>query len=285
VQDQEAESPKRSPQIFISYNSEDRDNALRIARTLKDAGLRPWVHEWEIGLGDNIAESMETALRTSDVVLVLVSRKSAASSSTNWTANFEQELADRAITVVPAMVEPGGVPGELLNRRVIDLTRDGATQKLADQLTAAVNIDFATLTPQSFENLVGDLLSDLGFASVQRPPAFADFGADFVAVNNVRDPFGTTTSETWFVQVKVHREKRVSVAVLQRMFGHLAMSRGTTKGLIVTNGQLTSSARTFLSEMNDKLGRQLRVIDGTELKTLLLQRPIIVRRYFPEAKT
>ena len=45
--------------IFVSYTSADRDWAQWIAWTLKEAGHEPFVHEWEVGAGENIPAWME----------------------------------------------------------------------------------------------------------------------------------------------------------------------------------------------------------------------------------
>lgn len=276
-------SHERRRQVFLSYTREDREAAMRVATALRDAGLKAWVADWEINPGDNFLEKMERALSSTDLVLVLFSQKSVNSPWLTAELTFAQKLTDRAITVVPAMVEPCQLPAQFLNRQIIDLSQDmpRAAQRLADQLNVTVDVDFSQLSAQSFEALVADLLSELGL-SVQRTSRMRDGGVDFLATHHVRDPFGTVKPETWFVETKFYKDQRVSVSTIRQMLGYLAVSPGASKGLIVTNGQLTSEARKFLAEANSRLGSELRAIDGTELKNLLLQQPSLTRRHFPQ---
>ena len=68
------------------------------------------------------------------------------------------------------------------------------------------------------------------------------------------------------------------------MLGYLMTSPLVGKGLVVTNGRLTSVAHDFLSKASERSGHELRVIDGTELKNLLSQHPELVERYFGRSK-
>ena len=152
-------------------------------------------------------------------------------------------------------------------------------ERLISQLRAVPDIDFSRIDGRTFERLVGDLLLELGF-SIQQAPLTRDSGFDFIAAFSYRDPFGAKRQETWFVEVKLYREQRVSVSVLRQMLGYLMGSPHVGKGLVVTNSRLTSVARDFLSEASAKSGHELRVIDGTELTNLLSQHPELVERYF-----
>jgi hypothetical protein len=53
-----------------------------------------------------------------------------------------------------------------------------------------------------------------------------------------------------------------------------------SKGLLVTNGQLTSAARDWLASAEAQSRIEIRVIEGTELKRLLLQHKELVNKYF-----
>jgi restriction endonuclease Mrr len=196
-------------------------------------------------------------------------------------AALARELRDRAITVIPAVIEDCEVPPLLADRQHLDLRHDfqGGVQRLIGQLAAAPDIEFSRLDSRIFEGLVGDLLVELGF-SVQPTPVTRDSGFDFIASHRSRDPFGAEKTDTWLVEVKFYREQRVSVSALRQMLGYLITSSGPSKGLVVTNSRMTSVAREFLSEISRKSGHELRVIDGTELTNLLIQHPKLVERYF-----
>jgi hypothetical protein len=52
------------------------------------------------------------------------------------------------------------------------------------------------------------------------------------------------------------------------------------KGLLVTNGQLTSAARAWLESAEAKNRAEVRVVDGPELKRLLLRHKELIYKYF-----
>ena len=64
------------------------------------------------------------------------------------------------------------------------------------------------------------------------------------------------------------------------MVGYMVTVAGSHRGLVITSSQLTSVASKFLEEITKKSGRELRVIDGTELRALLSRHPQLVERYF-----
>jgi TIR domain len=57
------------PKILISYSSRDRDWAHWIGVTLRDNGYSPFVHEWEVGAGENIARWMDESIAAADRLL------------------------------------------------------------------------------------------------------------------------------------------------------------------------------------------------------------------------
>lgn len=55
--------------IFISYTTKDRAWAQWIGVTLRDNGHLPFVHEWEIGAGQNIPRWMDEKLDAAERLL------------------------------------------------------------------------------------------------------------------------------------------------------------------------------------------------------------------------
>jgi hypothetical protein len=270
-------------QVFISYAAADKNIARIIAETLQSAGLKVWIDEWELAVGDSIQKRIHEAVTSSDILLVLLSPASVASRwiQTELNAALSLELRDRAITVIPALIEECEIPPLLADRAFIDLRGDmqSSLLRLVNQIGAAPYLNFSMLTSKSFENLIADLLVTLGF-SVQRISLTRDKGCDLIANYRSRDPFGAEHVDTWLVEIKLYRDQRVSVTSLREMLGVVMLSGGKN-GLIITNGRLTSVARSFLSDSTDKTGFKLRVVDGTELTNLLIQHQELIRKYFP----
>lgn len=273
----------RRHKVFISYAQADKDVAQQIADDLRGAGLSVWFDEWALETGDSIRTQIEEGVRACDLLLVLLSPSSVSSDwvRMEWTAALSRELDARAVTVIPAIIKDCDVPAILASRKYLDLRTDfkGGLQRLIQQLGIVPEIDFSKLTGRSFEELVADLLQQLGF-SLESKHVSRDSGFDFIASFIGKDPFGADRRESWLVEVKLYQNERVSLQALRQMVGYMVTVAGSHKGLVITNSQLTSVATKFLLDIKEKFGRELRVIDGAELRALLLQHPELVERYF-----
>jgi len=278
----------RRQQVFISYAQADNAIARQVADSLRGAGLAVWFDEWALNPGDSIRVRIEERMRASDLLLVLLSPSSVSSNwvTTEWTAALAHELNARAVTVIPAIIKDCEIPPILASRQFLDLRTDlqGGLRRLIQQLGIIPEIDFSKLTGQSFEELVADLLRQLGF-SLEHQHVSRDSGFDFVASFVGEDPFGAERRESWLIEVKLYQKERVSLQALRQMVGYMVTVSGSHKGLVVTNSQLTSVAAEFLRDITEKSGRELRVIDGTELRALLLCHPELVERYFERGTT
>ena len=272
--------------VFLSYAQADKETARYIADALKRSGVSTLFDEWELQLGDSIIQHIERGVASSDFVLVLLSPAAVKSHwiQQEWSAAFSKELNDRAIRILPVLIADCDIPQLFATRVYLDLrtNREAGVQRLVDQISAAPAIQFSHLTPQDFEKLVADLLTELGFSVQGTSSAGKDPGFDFFATYEARDPFGVLATQTWIVEARLYRNSRVSVSVLRELLGVLSVEKATM-GLIITNGNLTSEARHFLQAV-DRANR-LRLIDGTELTSLIVQHPRLVERHFPRSGT
>ncbi len=104
--------------IFVSYTSSDRDWALWIGWHLGEAGHEPFVHEWEIGAGENIPRWMEDRLTQAERLLGVFSDaycKALYSQSERWAAYWQDPggrigflvpIEVKKVTKWPVFVEP-----------------------------------------------------------------------------------------------------------------------------------------------------------------------------------
>lgn len=88
------------PDVFISYNREDRDRAGVIANALEAEGFSVW---WDAALraGETYDEVTEQNLRQAGAVVVLWSKRS---SNSKW-VRAEATVGERSSTLVPALIE------------------------------------------------------------------------------------------------------------------------------------------------------------------------------------
>ena len=62
--------------VFISHNSKDKPVARQIAKVLIHHGIKPWIDEAEINVGDSLTEKIRDGLDNVDYVLALISKNS-----------------------------------------------------------------------------------------------------------------------------------------------------------------------------------------------------------------
>lgn len=67
---------KKAPHVFLSYGSDDRDLAKRIAQRFTDAGIDTWWAEWEISAGDSVRQKIDQGLEGCTHFVVLLSPSS-----------------------------------------------------------------------------------------------------------------------------------------------------------------------------------------------------------------
>lgn len=270
--------------MFLSYTVADRATAQRLTDALAQSGIHTTNDVvWEPSPGQDWAARLKQNIKASDVVILLLSPAAAASS---WVgAEIEVALSGdldrRGAEVIPVLVAPMEVPTALRNRAWVDLSADfdARVRLLVEQIQATSRADFSTMGPGAFEDLIADLLKAVGFGfdDVRHRP---DTDVDLRATYERTDPFGLPETEVWLVEAKLYSHQRVSVEAIRQLAGFLSGQPSGTRGLLVTNAQLTSVAQEYLTELGRKPDVRLHVLDGTQLNRLLRQFPDVTARHF-----
>ncbi len=273
--------PPSRTRVFISHSHANREDARDISEALRAARFSVWLDAWELQAGDSIAAKVREGLSTSDFLVVLLSPESVRS---RWVREeiamaLSKELRQRAITVVPVLLQDCNLPPALRDLLYVDLRGDRheGIAKLVESLSRARAIDFARLTPRQFEEMVADVFRAEGY-SVQLSASTRDGGRDLMLMrpHRARD----SGELNYAVQVKHYRRGRVAVATIREFVGSLVLAGRRTGGLIVSSTQLTSAAQEAVADVNRRLGLRLEVIDGPALEKRVLQHPTVVSRYF-----
>ena len=68
--------PSSRIRVFIAYAREDRAEARKLYRALKNHGLEPWMDEQKLLPGQNWPRAIERAMEVSDYVVICFSRRS-----------------------------------------------------------------------------------------------------------------------------------------------------------------------------------------------------------------
>ena len=275
---------KQKPQVFVSYASADEAAAKIIVEGLRSQDLVSYdLNITGFREGNPWTESIRTTISASAYFLLLLSKDSVRSS---WIAleleTVLKELQSRDITFLPVLLEDCPIPPLLAMYQCFDMSSgvEANLENLTEALGLTPNIDFEKLSPQVFEQLVADLLQKLGFISLQLETHPEDLGFDAVVEFRQKDPFGAETREIYAVETKLYRHSRADLQALRKLAEYTKNDPKINKALLVTNGNLTSVALDWVHDAPKTTGVPIRVVDGTELKRLLLQNTDLVSKYF-----
>lgn len=279
---------QRRYRIFFSYATADRDKAQEILDVLRHKEIDARLDAYELEAGDSIFSTIESAVSASDFLVVLLSNNSVKS---DWIENelgatLASDLTTRDITVLPVLIEDCEIPPSLASYQLFDLRTnfDRGIVRLAEQIGSAKEIDFSKLDWRTFENLVADLLEAVGFVNIEQELAIDNRQVDMKANYLYHDPFGAEVRDTWIVEIKFYQQSRADLKSIHQLAGYLSNLSIRSKGLLITNSQLTSAAKAWLESAESRSRVEIRVIDGTELKRLLLQHKGLVDKYFRQDK-
>ena len=67
------------PSIFISHNHEDKQFVRRLGADLAAAGVKSWIDEAEINVGDSLIAKISSAIDEMDYFAVILSPRSGGS--------------------------------------------------------------------------------------------------------------------------------------------------------------------------------------------------------------
>jgi predicted nucleotide-binding protein len=121
--------------VFISYSHADKDLARALAAVLQDRGVRIWIDEGELKVGDSIIERIATAIAEIDFFLVLVSE---SSRSSNWCRKelalaVSGELGREGVKVLPIRINGASMPDALADVYYLDLNAEMSTTSRQDR--------------------------------------------------------------------------------------------------------------------------------------------------------
>ena len=276
---------KKDHKVFLSYASPDTEIAQKIADEVRTESPYLSFEAYEFKTGEAFADTLQHAISPGDYLVVLLSQGLVNS---RWvkeelTAALMREFKARDITVLCVRVQDCETPSPLASHCYLDLRTNfhQGLKELAEQLKLAPHIEFSRLGASSFEELVIDLLATLGFSGIKRDWRVTDSPFYYVkGVFSRKDPFGTDVSDTWLVRIKFHLKSRVDLKSIDQLTADLSVLPEDFKGLLVTNGTLTSTALQRLRSMESQRRIEIGVLDGTDLKRLLLRHKDLVFSYF-----
>lgn len=126
--------------IFLSHSHKDKPFVRRLSERLEAHGIRTWIDEAEIGVGDSLISKIESAIREFTYLGVILSPSSASSEWVRREVNIAltEEIQGRRVKVLPLLYKKCDIPGFLTDKLYADFTEDfeEGFEKLLARLTS-----------------------------------------------------------------------------------------------------------------------------------------------------
>ena len=273
--------------VFLSYPDKERQVAARLAKALQAVGLEPVMDVHDATVGEEVLSHLLYSVQSSDFVLLLTPTKSLSA----WRAEgagaaIRQKLKSRNISIVPVFLGRRPlIPGLAdfvsfyIDEHNWRFGSDGSIRKIAMYMANLPRVEFNRLSPQAFEALVVALLEELKFLDIK-----ASYGTsqafDFEAKTRTRNPFGGFGFTLWVFKIKFHRSSRADISALSELSHFLQQQPLGVNGVLLTNGQLTSTAREWIDSNQESKRISIAVVDGTQLRELVLKYPNVIDKFF-----
>ena len=117
------------PTLFISYSSEDRNFAERLATDLRNLGIGIWLDKWEIKVGDSIIEKIEKGIKDNDFLGIVLSPSSVKSkwARKELSAALMKELKSKSVVILPIFLRDCDIPPLISDKRYADFRKNYQT--------------------------------------------------------------------------------------------------------------------------------------------------------------
>src|SRR5712692_9982699 len=108
--------------VFISHSRQNRRRALRLTKAVLQLGVDVWYDKWEILVGHNLADQIYAGIRSSEFMLVLLTKASVQSKWVKEELDYARsaELERGGTIVVPVLSEDCEIPAALKTRVYAD---------------------------------------------------------------------------------------------------------------------------------------------------------------------
>jgi Restriction endonuclease/TIR domain len=269
------DKPPSRRTVFISFTYEAAPVAGEIERALGADGMDVRADRADLPQGETWLRHLDHAVTgAGSFIAVLVGAPRDAIRTGHW-AEAARAVQRRGIDVVP-VVQPAAGIDSLAGWPVVEYAGPDASRLVADRVRLGAAIDLAGVTGPVLEALVSDLLQRIGW-TIAPGAGRGDEGYD-LRITREPGPDINWPPES-LVEIKAYRDHRVSVSAISQL-ASVVQRHQDTAGLLVTNGQLTTVARNYAAGTSEA-GTPIQVIDGTELRQMLIRHPDIALRHIP----
>jgi hypothetical protein len=135
----------RPPSIFLSHNHRDKSFVRVLAQDLSAMGIRVWLDEAELKVGDSLITKVSEAIDEMTYLGVVLSPNSVNSRWVKEELNqaLVRQLSERDASVLPIMLADCQVPGFLRDRLYADFRDPGDYDNALRRLLTSIGIDLS----------------------------------------------------------------------------------------------------------------------------------------------
>lgn len=110
------DAPSHSPSVFLAHSSQDKPFARRLASSLSSMGIRVWIDEAEIRVGESLLPKIGTAIDHCDFLIGLMSTKSVVAPWVQRELEIAStlQLKGKPISVLPVLIDDCEMPTYLV---------------------------------------------------------------------------------------------------------------------------------------------------------------------------
>ena len=133
-----------SVSVFLSHTAADKPFVRRLAKDLENHGVRYWLDEAEIKVGESLIEKIRQGLDDVDYVAMILSPNSIASVWVQREVDvaMNQEIQGKKVKVLPVMYQRCDLPGFLLGKFYADFTDESKYSDSFKRLVSSIGIVF-----------------------------------------------------------------------------------------------------------------------------------------------
>jgi hypothetical protein len=153
--------------IFLIHSSEDKIFARKLAKALRAQGIKVWLDEDFVRVGDSLPDTLAEAIDGSDFVGVILSRKSVESSwvKKELSLSIAKEVEEDKAVVFPLLLEECTIPVTLKDKLFADFSDDEFDEPLS-KLLFALGVDEASEAEDQTEGDRPTLMNFLQFRNL-----------------------------------------------------------------------------------------------------------------------
>ncbi len=133
------------PSIFLSHNRNDKPFVRKLALDLEAHGVKCWIDEAEIKVGESLIEKIRSGIDAMDYLAVILSPNSVSSPWVQREVDvaMNQELYNRKVKVLPLLYKKCELPGFLLGKKYADFSEGTSYIESFKDLVNSIGIVFS----------------------------------------------------------------------------------------------------------------------------------------------